>query len=259
MQHSVELIRKAEKIALMYDAENGFWNSFSGGKDSQAVYHMTQLAGVRYKAHFAPTSVDPPQVMRFIRKEYPEVEVIQIKKSIYQVFKEKKILPTRKIRWCCKEFKENKGGNKVVIVGVRHAESFNRSKRKEVEVSGRKFAGNLDEFKKWGDERRKQFDQFSEHKEQMITCVNGKDQIIISPIIDWEDKDVWEFLNNVVEVPHCELYDEGFARIGCIGCPMATRKHLEKQIKRWPHVKEKWIKAIMDVRRWAMDENTPPR
>ena len=29
LQHSVELIRKAEKIALMYDNEDGFYNTFS--------------------------------------------------------------------------------------------------------------------------------------------------------------------------------------------------------------------------------------
>lgn len=33
LQHSVELIRKAEKIALMYDTEDGFYNTFSRGKE----------------------------------------------------------------------------------------------------------------------------------------------------------------------------------------------------------------------------------
>jgi phosphoadenosine phosphosulfate reductase len=271
MQHSIELVRKAEKIALMYDAENGFWTAFSGGKDSQAVYHITQLAGVKHKAHFTPTSVDPPQVVRFIRNNYQEVDIIPIKKSIYTAFKEHNLLPGIKVRWCCSEFKENKAGNKVVIVGVRHAESVKRSGRKEVEVSGHKFSGDIEEFKTWGDEKRRQklakkskkkkveqFDQFSEHKEQMVTCVNGKDQITLSPILDWEDSDVWEFLNDVVSVPHCELYDEGFARIGCICCPMGTKKIIETQIRRWPHVKEKWIQAIMDVRRRSLEQATTP-
>ena len=35
--HSVELIRKAEKLALAYDPENGYYNTFSGGKDSQCL------------------------------------------------------------------------------------------------------------------------------------------------------------------------------------------------------------------------------
>lgn len=45
MLHSVELLQKAEKIALNYDAENGYYLAFSGGKDSQALFHMAQLAG----------------------------------------------------------------------------------------------------------------------------------------------------------------------------------------------------------------------
>ena len=37
MLHSVELLHNAEKIALNYDAENGYYLALSGGKDSQAL------------------------------------------------------------------------------------------------------------------------------------------------------------------------------------------------------------------------------
>jgi phosphoadenosine phosphosulfate reductase len=262
--HSVELLRKAEKLALLYDKENGFWTGFSGGKDSQAVYHMAQLAGVKHKGFFSPTSVDPPELIRFIREQYPEVEFTKITKSIYQEFIKRKCLPSMKIRWCCAEFKEKGGENKVVLVGVRHEESLKRSKRKEVEVSSHKFSGDIESFNEWSKKRRarkskdKNFDQFSEHKEQMVTCINGHDKIVVSPIIDWTEHDVWEFLNKVVEVPHCKLYDEGYHRIGCICCPMANMKNTIRDIKRYPHVKENWIKAIMEVRRQGVTENTPP-
>jgi hypothetical protein len=39
---------------------------------------------------------------------------------------------------------------------------------------------------------------------------------------------------------------------------MVSRRHLEEQIKRWPHVKEKWIQAIMEVRRVGLSGITPP-
>ena len=29
----------------------------------------------------------------------------------------------------------------------------------------------------------------------MVTCVGGKDKILVSPIIYWTEQDVWEFLN----------------------------------------------------------------
>lgn len=268
MQASVELLRKSEPLMLKYDPEDGGWCGFSGGKDSQALYHIAQLSGVKFKAFFSPTSVDPPQVIRFIRKEYPEVEFTRLKESIYTAFKRLKVLPTQRVRWCCALFKEKGGENKVTLTGVRKAESVKRSKRKEVEVSNYKFSGNLEEFEEYSEKRIKRIaknlnqDQFSDVKESEIRCINGKDKIIINPIIDWTDKDVWEFLNDVMEVPHCELYDPPYnqTRIGCIGCPMASTKNQRKQLDMWPHVREKWIKAIMEVRKETYNEMlaTPP-
>ena len=257
IERSLEVIRKAEKLAMMY-SEDGFWVGFSGGKDSQALLHLVQLADVKHEAFFSPTSVDPPEVIRFIRQNYPEVTFTKLKRSIYDVFREKKVLPSMRMRWCCAEFKEHGGEGQVTLVGVRKAESTKRAKRKVVEVPGHKFSGDFEQFEQWSEERKAkklkklqkdtQFDQFSEHKEQMVTCVGGKDKIVISPILDWSDRDVWEFLNDVLRVPHCCLYDEGQHRIGCIICPMSTTRNQIAQAKRWPHVKEKWIKAIMQVR-----------
>lgn len=52
MIYSINLLRKAEKIALSYDNTNGFWLAFSGGKDSQALYHIAKIAGVKiYGTH----------------------------------------------------------------------------------------------------------------------------------------------------------------------------------------------------------------
>ena len=72
LQHSIDLLRKSEKLAFRYSAE-GFYLAFSGGKDSQALYHVAKLAGVRFEAHYALTTLDPPEVVRFIRSHYPDV------------------------------------------------------------------------------------------------------------------------------------------------------------------------------------------
>lgn len=264
MEHTRDIILKAVPLALRYDPDKGFFVGFSGGKDSQALYHMMQLCDVPMHAYFSPTSIDPAENIRFIRKNYPEVEFTKLDKSIFEVFREMKVLPSMKIRWCCAYFKEKGGEGKVVCTGVRKAESVRRSKRNEIEVSGRKFTGHMDEFEQWQEKRiRKKMknlnqDQFSDAKQTEVRCISGKDKILLNPIIEWSEEDVWEFLNKVVEVPHCELYDEGYTRIGCIGCPMATTKNQIKQFQRWPHVKEKWIRAIMDVRRESILANTPP-
>lgn len=261
IQWSVELLRKSEPLMLKYDAENGAWLGFSGGKDSQALYHIAQLAGIKFKAYFSPTSIDPPQVIRFIREKYPDVIFTPLKESIFTAFKRMRALPSRRIRWCCAVFKEKGGENKVALTGVRKAESAKRSNRKEVEVSRRKFSGNLDEFEEYSRKRIKRIaknlnqDQFSEVKESEIRCINGKDKIVINPIINWSEEDVWEFLNKVVEVPHCELYDAPYnqLRIGCIGCPVSSKRAVSESYKLFPHVKEKWIKAIIEFRKETLE------
>lgn len=234
IDYSIDLLQKAEKMALRIDPENGFWLAFSGGKDSQALYHIAKLAGVKFKAHMNLTSVDPPDVIRFVKEHYPDVELIKPKMSIYEMAKRKHILPTIRVRWCCAEYKELSGVGKVTLIGVRKQESYRRSKRNEVELGNHKFSGN--------------FDQWSEYKEKMVACVGGKDKILVSPIIYWTERDVWEFLNEN-GIPHCKLYDEGYSRIGCILCPMSNYKSKIRDMKRYPHAKRNWIKTIQ----WLID------
>lgn len=64
IDYSISLLRKSEKMALKLDPENGFYLAFSGGKDSQALYHIAKMAGVKFKAHMNLTSVDPPDVYK---------------------------------------------------------------------------------------------------------------------------------------------------------------------------------------------------
>lgn len=258
MLHSVELLQKAEKIALNYDAENGYYLAFSGGKDSQVLYHMTQLAGVKFQGHMNLTSVDPPEVIRFVKKNYPEVELHKPGKSIFQHAVEKQILPTMRVRWCCAEYKETAGAGKVTLIGIRKAESSRRAKRNEVEINSRKFSGDLEGLEEYRQEQKaKRMKRKSKadgvnitnaDEEQTLGCIHGKESLLVSPIIYWTEQDVWEFLNDVVKVPHCSLYDDGWHRIGCIGCPMSSHKQKMLENERYPHIKRGWIKAIKAIR-----------
>ena len=234
--YSIGLIRKSEKMALRLDPENGFYNTFSGGKDSQVLYHLVKLSGVKHKTHMNLTSVDPPEVIRFVKTQYPDVELIKPKMSIYEACKKEGILPTRTIRWCCAEFKETGGAGKVTLIGIRKEESARRAKRGEISTNIK------------GKRTEETFDQWSEHEEKMVTCVGGKDKILVSPIIYWTERDVWEFLNEN-DIPHCELYDQGYTRIGCICCPMSQLRQKRKEIERWPYVKRNWLKTIQ----WLID------
>jgi 3'-phosphoadenosine 5'-phosphosulfate sulfotransferase (PAPS reductase)/FAD synthetase len=67
---------------------------------------------------------------------------------------------------------------------------------------------------------------------------------MVNPIVDWTDEDVWEYLNDVVKVEHCCLYDEGITRIGCIGCPLAGAEKMRRDFERYPKYKENYIRAF---------------
>ena len=256
--YSVELLRKAEKLALAYDSENGFYLAFSGGKDSQCLYHVAKLAGVKFKAHMNLTSVDPPEVIHFVKAQYSDVELIKPKKSIYQAAVDIGILPTKRVRWCCKEFKESAGAGKVTLIGIRHAESSRRAARQEVEISAKKYSGDLEGLEGYRKARNakkrgrkpknnREVTIVNADGERTLGCIRGQESLLISPIIEWTNDDVWNFLNTI-GVAHCELYDQGWKRIGCIGCPMSPAKQKIIENKHWPHVKRNWIKAIKAIR-----------
>ena len=256
--HGVDLLRKAEKLAFAYDSENGFYLAFSGGKDSQCLYHVAKLAGVKFKAHMNLTSVDPPEVIHFVKSQYSDVELIKPKKSIFQAAIDMGILPTKRVRWCCKEFKESAGAGKVTLIGIRHAESSRRAARQEVEISEKKYSGDLEGLEVYRKARNAQkrgrkpknnreVTIVNADGERTLGCIRGQESLLISPIIEWTDDDVWNFLNTI-GVAHCELYEQGWHRIGCIGCPMSPAKQKIIENKRWPHVKRNWIKAIKAIR-----------
>ena len=264
--HSVDLIRKTERLALSYDPENGYYNTFSGGKDSQCLYYIVKLSGVKHKTHMNLTSVDPPEVIRFVRTHYPDVELIKPKDSIFNIAVKRRILPTMRVRWCCQEYKEMAGAGKVTLIGIRHSESTRRAKRNEVEISSRKFSGDLDGLEAY---RKEQADKpkrgrnakaesvsiVNAEGERVLGCIHGKETLLISPIIDWTEDDVWTFLN-ALDIAHCSLYDEGWHRIGCIGCPMSSAKQKRLENERWPHVKRNWIKAIKAIRKGGAEQRT---
>lgn len=237
LNHSIELLQKTEALALRY-FDKGFYLAFSGGKDSQALYHVAKLAGVKFEAHYSLTTLDPPELVYFIRDNYPDVIIDRPPLNFAQLCVKKKALPTRFMRFCCAILKETKGAGTVTLTGVRKAESYKRSLRNEVEISNKKFSGSAD-----------QFDQYTRSKEvEGVQCVKGKDKIIINPIIEWEEADVWHFIKDVVKVKYCSLYDQGWSRIGCLFCPMASKKELQREIKEYPKFKALIIRTIKQLR-----------
>lgn len=69
---------------------------------------------------------------------------------------------------------------------------------------------------------------------------------LVNPIIDWTTEEVWEFLKEY-NIPYCSLYDEGFKRLGCIGCPMASKTMREYEFERWPKYKNLYMIAFQKM------------
>jgi phosphoadenosine phosphosulfate reductase len=194
----IDKVKLAIERIQAFEPEEGYYVAFSGGKDSIVVLDLVRKSGVKHDAHMNMTSVDPPELVRFVKKNYPDVIRHKPVMSMWKLIELKQMPPTRIARYCCQVLKEGSGTDRFVVLGVRWAESAKRAKRKMVE-----------------------------------SCTTGRTRRFLSPIIDWSNKDVWQYIkeNNLV---YPSLYDEGFKRIGCIGCPMTNRKNRIEHFKRWP-------------------------
>lgn len=209
IDQAIDIIRKSEAFALSL-SEDGYYLAFSGGKDSQVIYELCKMAGVKFKSHFSLTTVDPPELLSFIKDKYPDVIRHRPKKSMFKLIDINRSLPLRQIPYCCRLIKEIHGVNCLVINGVRKEESSER-RNKEAKVAH--------------------------------VCVMGMDKFILSPIADWKQSDVWNFIREYIG-HWCELYDQGFERIGCLFCPNATPKTKQIQLRRYPRFRYAYEKAI---------------
>lgn len=243
----------------MFEPEEGYYVAFSGGKDSQCIYHLCEMAGVKFDAHFRVTSVDPPELIYFIREHYPDVsmEIPHDKNgkrvSMWSLIPDRKYPPTRMVRYCCQELKESGGFGRVTVTGVRWAESTNRKLNQgfvDVSTKNKKIIQNALDNIGGAALTPKGYlvlnDDNDEARRMVEQCFRTN-KTMVNPIVDWEDDDVWEFLNDVAKVQHCSLYDEGFHRIGCIGCPMARKAGRERDFTRWPKYKEMYLKTFQKM------------
>lgn len=201
-----EKIAEAVKILKQYEPPEGYYVAFSGGKDSLCVYWLTKIAGVKADYHYNMTTVDPPELMQFI-KTFKDVKIEHpgVDKTMWNLIV-KKGVPTRLMRICCKELKEKGGKNRIKILGVRAEESVKRQNRSIVD-----FSSPL-----------------------------GK---TINLIYDWTEDDVWNFINcNLID--YCKLYDEGWDRLGCVGCPLMSYYKVEGDFERYPLYMKAYINSF---------------
>lgn len=243
------------KRMQMYEPKEGFFLAFSGGKDSQCVFELAKMAGVKFDPHYHVTGVDPPELFRFIRQQYPETKFDFPAGSdgkritMWKLIENSSMPPTAITRYCCEKLKEPNGTGRLVMTGVRWDESVRRRNITgvvTVQRPGKTIKRLLDEMEV----------DYSNAKGGLILNLDNSlerrvvemcyrtSKTILNPIVDWYEDEVWRFLNEVAKVPHCSLYDEGFHRIGCIGCPMQGPKGMARDFERYPKFKDLYIKAF---------------
>ncbi|NIV93763.1 phosphoadenosine phosphosulfate reductase family protein [candidate division KSB1 bacterium] len=216
-------VKSAIKLLQKHEPKQGYFGCFSGGKDSIVIKKLAEMANVKVIWHYHKTTIDPPELVQFIKREHPEVIFDRPKHGNFFNRMVEVGFPTRLNRWCCREYKEGKFPiDATILMGIRAEESVNRSQR-------------------WG----------------RVSLHWKTDNVIINPIYNWDSEEIWDFIKNE-KVPYCSLYDENFGRLGCIGCPMARTIGRKKAFERWPQYEKKWRKAfqkIWEKRSGKLDRN----
>ena len=229
IKEAVELLKMCEPAALAMNPA-GYYLAFSGGKDSLVIYHLAKMAGVRFEAHYHLTTVDPPELVHFIRRNYPDVIIDYPPITMWNLIIKKQLPPYRNARYCCSVLKETGGEGRFVITGVRWQESRKRESRGAVEVLGSRKPDLI-------------LNNDNEESRRIIENCQMKGKRLINPIISWTENEVWHFIYSQ-KIAYCELYDCGFRRLGCIGCPLASVKNREWEFKRYQKFREADIRTF---------------
>lgn len=213
-----ELIKKVEQAVKLIQlaGEDGYVVevAYSGGKDSDVILELTKMAGIKYRAIYKNTTIDPPRTLAHVKEA--GAEILKPKKTFFDLVR-KNGSPNRFSRFCCRYLKEYKVLDKV-IMGIRKAESTKRAASYSEPIECR-FYGSK-----------------KEHVEAFY------------PILEWSNQDVIDFITERGLKIHPLYYREDGSidvtrRVGCMCCPLAsTRKRLES-FKKYPNMVKAYIKA----------------
>ena len=162
-----------ERLKTFEPKEEPYYVAISGGKDSDVIVKLCELAGVKYELYHQHTTADAPQTVRYIRETYPSCHIDYPEIPIWKLIEKQGVPPTRLMRYCCKILKEYGGEGRTKVLGVRWSESTGRkNNRKMVELCYKNYTKT------------------------------------INPIIDWTEAEVWEF-HKLYNLPHnpCTIWD----------------------------------------------------
>lgn len=213
-----ELQRKIDRaVKLIQSAgadEQEVEVAYSGGKDSDVILELTRMAGIKYRAIYKNTTIDPPGTIAHAKEN--GAEVLQPKERFFELVA-KNGAPNRFARHCCRYLKEYKVLDRC-IMGVRRAESTKRAARYS-EPTECRFYGS---------------------KKQHVEA--------FYPILDWSNKDVVDFIEaRGIRIHPLYFREDGTIdpkrRLGCMCCPLASTKNRLAQFRERPGMVKAYIRA----------------
>ena len=189
--------------------------AYSGGKDSDVILQLAKEAGINYRAIYKNTTIDPRGTLQHVRNM--GVEVLQPKQSFFKLV-EQKGLPSRIKRFCCEQLKEYKVLD-VSVMGIRRAESAKRAERYKEPTQCRYYGS----------------------KKMHVEAVY--------PILEWRNDDVRDFIRDRGITLAPVYYDENGdlhveRRLGCIGCPLKSRKKRLQDLQQYPSIVRAYARAL---------------
>lgn len=242
-QTAIERLKAASDMSLRL-FEKPLVITYSSGKDSDVLLHLARASGIPFEILHSLTTADAPETVRHVYDTFRRLEEKGVKCDVdkhvqpdgsrvtmWNLIPRKLMPPTRLVRYCCAVLKEGGGKDRFIATGVRWAESTARKRRGGLEVLTSKPQSKLI-LSNDNDEDRRLFE----------TC-QLKGKRVVNPIIDWKDNEVLDYAA-IEKIPMNPLYCEGFHRVGCVGCPMASKART-MEFARYPRIKAAYI--------WAFD------
>ena len=213
VDRAVKLIQAAGKVAKEHGQPLEI--CYSGGKDSDVILELARMAGVKYRAIYKNTTIDPPGTIAHARAM--GVEVMQPAQSFREIM-EKRGMPNRWRRFCCGILKEYKVLD-YAVVGVRREESRARAERYHEPEQCRV-------YNKAKDIKARQY----------------------LPLLDWTGDDVVQFLTERGVKVHSLYYREDgtidpVRRLGCMCCPLMSKPKRIADFKKHPRMARFYVRA----------------
>lgn len=243
---AIERIRMASDMSL-HHYQKPLVCTYSVGKDSDVMLELFKRSGIPFDVHNSHTTADAPQTVRHIREVFHQLELDGIKckiekptyqgerTSMWKLIPQKLMPLTRLARYCCSVLKETGCANRYIATGVRWEESTQRRTRTEFEKIGHT-KSDKETF------TTLMLMNDNDSRRRMTELCMQKNKMVVNPIIDWTHSDIWEFINSE-HIETCELYQYGYDRVGCIGCPIASKKRY-KEFADFPEYKKLYIHAF---------------